>query len=98
MHHAFDNYGDIQEALREHSPLHQVEAMPDIPYLILYARKDPFVAKEAHAEPLVAAMRQLGRKIDSKECPLMAHCSPMTYEDHRQTVDFILAHLKPMAQ
>jgi len=98
MHHAFDNYENIAEALREHSPLHQVQALPDIPYLILHAVKDPSVSKEAHSDPMVAAMRQRKLNVDYMECPLMRHCGPVTYESHRRTVDFILANLKRPTQ
>jgi dipeptidyl aminopeptidase/acylaminoacyl peptidase len=97
MHHAFDNYENIEDALREHSPLHQVAQMPDIPYLILHATTDPTVAREAHSEPLVKAMRARGLNVDYLECPLMVHCGPVTWESHRKTADFILANLKPAA-
>lgn len=98
MHHAFDNYENIDAALRDHSPLHQVEALPDIPYLILHAVSDPQVKKEIHSEPMVAAMRQRQLNVDYMECPLMVHCGPVTYESHRRTVDFILGQLKHQAK
>jgi len=98
MHHAFDNYENIDAALREHSPLHQVHALPDIPYLILHSPKDPAVKKEAHSDPMVAAMRQRNLNVDYLICPLMVHCGPVTYESHRRTVDFILAQLKSPAR
>ena len=93
MHHAFDNYGSIDAALREHSPLHQVASLPDIPYLLLHATHDPSVKKEAHSLPMVAAMRQRGLNVDYMECPQMVHCGPITYASHRRTVDFILGNL-----
>lgn len=93
MHHAFDNYENIDAALVEHSPLHQVHALPDIPYIILHATKDPQVSREAHSEPMVAAMRARKLNVDYMECPLMIHCGPVSYESHRRTVDFILAQL-----
>ena len=98
MHHAFDHYENIDTALCEHSPLHQVAAMPDIPYLILHSTKDPMVKKEAHSEPMVAAMRKRNLNVEYMECPLMVHCGPATYETHRRTVDFILAQLNPTAR
>ncbi len=50
MHHAFGSYEDIATPLREHSPLYQVTAMPDIPYLLIHGDKDQAVQKAAHSD------------------------------------------------
>jgi dipeptidyl aminopeptidase/acylaminoacyl peptidase len=94
MHHAFGSYENIDEALREHSPLHHVHNMPRIPDLLLHGTHDAAVSREHHSEPLVTAMRKQGLNVDYMECPLMKHCGPVTYESHRRSVDFILKHLR----
>ena len=79
---------------RELSPLHQVEHMPDIPYLIIHGAKDTAVAKAAHSDPLVPKMRARGLKVEFIEAQQMGHCGPFTYEIHRKWVDFVLKLLE----
>jgi pimeloyl-ACP methyl ester carboxylesterase len=94
MHHAFGSYEDITAQLREHSPLHQVAALPDIPYLLVHGEKDQAVKKTAHSDPMVAAMRQRKLKVDYVERPQLGHGGPMDYETHRKISDFVMSHLK----
>lgn len=94
MHHAFGNYEDISKALCENSPLDQVDAMPDIPYLLIHGEKDQAVAKAAHSDALVSAMRRRQLQVEYVECPKLGHGGPMDYETSRKTVDFVLSNLK----
>ena len=93
MHHAFDSYGDISALLREHSPLHQAAALPDVPYLILHGGQDQSVNKARHSDALVAALRQRGARVEYLELPQMRHCGPFDWPTSRKVVDFVLAHL-----
>ena len=93
MHHAFGSYGEIGPALREHSPLHLVETMPRIDYLIIHGVKDPAVAKIGHSDPFVAAMRAQGHRVEYRVLPNMNHCGPVDYATMRRMVDFGLEHL-----
>ncbi len=78
MYHAFGAYdGDMHELMVEHSPLHQVEHLPDIAYLIVHGDADPAVKKSAHSDRLVAAMRARHLRVDYREIPGMGHCGPM---------------------
>ena len=94
LHHAFGSYEDIAAPLREHSPLHQVKAMPDIPYLLIHGEKDQAVKKAAHSDPMVAAMRQRHLQVDYVERPKMGHGGPMDYETNHKILDFVISHLK----
>jgi dipeptidyl aminopeptidase/acylaminoacyl peptidase len=94
MHHAFGSYSDITAPLLDHSPLHQVRAMPDIPYLVIHGEKDQAVKKSAHSDFMVAAMRQRKMQIEYIERPNLAHGNPMDYETYRRIVDFVISHLK----
>lgn len=61
---AFLGYPEpLEELLREHSPLHQVPGMPDIPYQIIHGDADGSVNKAAHSDVFVAAMKKAGRKV-----------------------------------
>ena len=81
MYHAFGAYGDdMHELLIEHSPLHQAASMPDIPYLIVHGGADEAVAKAAHSDKLVAALRARGVQVDYEEIPEMGHCGPLPEE------------------
>ncbi len=94
LHHAFGNYEDITAALHEHSPLHQVESMPDIPYLLVHGEKDQAVGKTAHSDPMVAAMRQRHLQVEYVERPKLGHGGPLDYETHRKMIDFVISNLK----
>jgi alpha-beta hydrolase superfamily lysophospholipase len=94
MHHAFGSYEDISAELREHSPLHQVKNMPEIPYLLVHGEKDQAVKKSAHSDPFVVGMRERGLPIEYVERPKLGHGGPMDYEASRKIVDFVLTHLR----
>ena len=93
MHSAFGSYGDIHETLIQNSVLHQVAQMPDIPYLIIHGLKDEAVGKLNHSDPLVAAMRVCGLKVDYKEPAQMQHCWPFDWPLLRHMTDFVLEHM-----
>jgi len=94
MHHAFGSYEDVSAKLEQHSPLHQVKDMPDIPYLIVHGDKDTSVKKAAHSDPMVAAMRQRQLRLEYVECPNLGHGNPMDYATFCKILGFVLSHLK----
>ena len=94
LHCAFGSYGDIQEALIAHSPNHQVEKLPDIPYLIIQGDQDTAVSKAAHSDKLVPAMRARGLTVDYREQPDMGHCGPFNWTLQRRMTDFVLEQLR----
>jgi dipeptidyl aminopeptidase/acylaminoacyl peptidase len=94
LHHAYGSYEDIAPQLREHSPLHQVEAMPDIPYLLVHGEKDEAVKKKAHSDPMVAAMRKRHLRVEYVERPNLGHGGPLDYETNHKIIDFVISHLK----
>jgi dipeptidyl aminopeptidase/acylaminoacyl peptidase len=91
MYYAFGSYeGEMQALLEEHSPLHQVAHMPDIDYLIVHGTDDTAVAKAAHSDRMVPAMRARGLRVDYQEIPGMGHCGPLPEE----TSALIDAHMR----
>jgi pimeloyl-ACP methyl ester carboxylesterase len=94
MHHAFGSYGDIAAQLRDHSPLHQVAAMPSIPYLFVHGDKDVAVKKTAHSDPMVAAMRARGLPVEYLECPKLGHGGPLDHATTHRILDFVAGQLK----
>ena len=94
LHHAFGNYEDIATQLHENSPLHQVEAMPDIPYLLIHGEKDEAVKKVAHSDLMVAAMRKRRLRVEYVERPNLGHGGPLDYETYRRMIDFVGDNLK----
>ncbi len=91
MRHAFNTYeGDIDAILDHHSPLAQVAAMPDIPYLIIHGMRDTAVNKARHSDAMVAAMRARGLKVEYHELPDMGHCWPMTLETFVRQTQFVV--------
>ena len=93
LHHAFDSYGDISEALTAHSPLFQVDKLPDIPYLLIHGGQDTLANKAAHGDTLAAAMRARGLNLDYVERPEMGHCGPFDWALQRRMTDFVLEQL-----
>jgi acetyl esterase/lipase len=78
IYHAYGHYeGDWDAILREHSPLHQIEHMPNVPYFIIQGEEDQAVNKACHGDPMVHAMRDRGLSVTYHEVPGMGHCWPM---------------------
>jgi pimeloyl-ACP methyl ester carboxylesterase len=94
MHAAFGSYGDITEALQAHSPVHQANEMPDIPYLILHGGADKAVAKSMHSDKLVEALRSRGVSVEYRVREEMGHCGPLDWPLLRRWTDFVLEHLE----
>jgi len=92
--YAFRGYKeDMNSLFAEHSPIEQVHAMPDIPYLIIHGDADEAVAKHLHSDPFVAAMRRQGRKVEYMEVPGMMHGDLMPVEVFEKQVDFVTSFL-----
>ncbi len=101
IRHAFLGYpGSLGSLLAEHSPLHQVAAMPDIPYLIIHGGKDKAVSKRHHSDKLVAAMRKRNMHVTYVEIAAMGHCGPLPLHVMQQSAAFVTAmmHRRPRAK
>lgn len=95
IRHAFRGYPeDLETLFAEHSPLAQVDRMPDVPYLIVHGDKDKAVSKAAHSDRLVAAMRQRRLKVEYIEVPGMGHGGPMPVEVLLRRIEFVGSFLK----
>ena len=53
----------LEQAMESISPLHQVNQMPDIPYLIIHGDMDLSVNQKMHSERFVELMQQAGKQI-----------------------------------
>jgi dipeptidyl aminopeptidase/acylaminoacyl peptidase len=92
---AFSGYeGRMEDILEEHSPLHQIDSMPDIPYRIVHGTADPAVSKKHHSDRMVAAMRKRKMKVEYVEVPGMGHCGPLPLEILQGDADFIAKALR----
>jgi dipeptidyl aminopeptidase/acylaminoacyl peptidase len=85
---------DFDAVLAEHSPLCQVDRMPDIPYLIIHGVQDPAVSKAHHSDPMVAAMRARGIDVTYREVAVMKHCSPVPPGVMQEMVEFVRAPIE----
>jgi alpha-beta hydrolase superfamily lysophospholipase len=92
--HAFLSYPEPLEALlAEHSPLAQVRAMPDIPYLLVQGDRDKAVNKERHSDRFVAAMRALNRRVEYLEVAGADHGGPFPLAVMRREAEFVIEQL-----
>lgn len=92
---AFRHYHeDLDSVLREHSPLHQVDHMPDIPYLFVHGEADTGVPKVHHSDPMVAAMRKRGLNVEYIQVPRMGHDGPVPVEVMQREADFVRQFLR----
>lgn len=95
MLYAFRGYpGSLDAFFAEHSPIEQVAAMPDIPYLVIHGDRDKAVAKHLHSDPFVAAMRRQGREVEYMEVPGMMHGEIVPVEVLQRQVDFVTSYLR----
>ena len=95
IYNAFRGYPeDIDTLFREHSPLEQVDGMPDIPYLIIHGGKDLSVNKKAHSDKMAAKMKKRGLNVQYIEVPYMTHCGPVYKEELVKILSFVKKFLK----
>lgn len=78
-----------EEVLKEHSPLHQLDKMPRIPYLFIHGCADDRVSKKAHSDAMTAALRQAGHQVEYLEIPGMRHGYNVPLKVHEKRLDFI---------
>jgi len=87
---AFQGYPESLNALlSEHSPLHQVANMPDIPYRILHSENDPAVSKQNHSDKMVAAMHEQGLNVEYITPHGMKHCEPLPLNVLEENIAFV---------
>ncbi len=60
---AYYEEGDMEESLREHSPVLLADKLPDADYHIFHNSKDPQVIYEDNALPMYAALRAAGKRV-----------------------------------
>lgn len=80
---------ELDAQLKECSPLHQVAAMPDIPYRVVHGFLDSAVSKKHHSDKFVAAMRKLKRKVEYVEVPGMGHGGPVPLKVYAGNIAFV---------
>ena len=75
LYSAFSTYGgSMDEALRSASPLHLVNKMPDIPYVIYHCTADLAVNIDKHSAVFVEAMRAADKQVDFIKVEDRGHC------------------------
>jgi len=82
----------------DHSPLHGIDRMPDIPYLIVHGDADEAVPKPTQGDPMAAALRDAGRSIDYIEVPGMPHCGPLPEPVHEKMHRFVVEAVERSGQ
>jgi pimeloyl-ACP methyl ester carboxylesterase len=97
MYSAFGHYNiPLDIAIRLHSPLHQVEHMPRIPYYNVHGIADLAVPKKYHSDPYVKRMRELNYDIEYHEVENMEHCDFRHFpEEKRRFQNFVISKLLP---
>lgn len=94
IRHAFLGYpGTWDEFLTENSPLCQVDQMPKIPYQFIHGDQDAAVSKTIHSDPMVAAMRRRGLKVDYLEVPGMSHGNLIPLAVLENQINFVSSFL-----
>ncbi len=82
LYSAFYDCENFDAALREHSPLHLIAAMPRVPYHIFHCEADQAVNMEMHSVRFVDAMRAAEYELTYDTVPEAGHCklSPEAWE------------------
>jgi len=93
MNAAFYGYSEpFETVLEEHSPLHQIEAMPDIPYQFIHGNNDQAV-NILHSDKMVAALREKGCQVEYLTIDGMGHGINVPLSVWQKRVDFITARV-----
>lgn len=80
----------FEEVLIEHSPLHQVEHMPRIPYLFLHGELDQKVNIQKHSDRMVAEMKKRSHNVVYHAIPGYGHGGPMPEEMKQARMRFVI--------
>lgn len=76
LYSAFYNEdGKMEDVLKNFSPYHLAETMPDIKYHLFVAEKDSQVSKTAHADKFTEKMKSLGKDITEYVSYDRDHCN-----------------------
>ena len=95
IHVAFRGYPEPMETLFvEHSPLRQVDHMPEIPYMVIHGDKDSDVSKNQHSDQLVSAMRRRGLDVEYVEVPGMGHGGPTPIHVFERQIQFVQDNMR----
>lgn len=81
--------GGMEEGIRSRSPIHQLDRMKDIPYLIVSGGSDDQVNEEIHSKRLVAKMKEKGLNIQHFSSPTMQHWAIDNFDIYKASMDFI---------
>jgi pimeloyl-ACP methyl ester carboxylesterase len=75
IYRAFAHYpSGVSLAVEIHSPIHQINRMPNIPYFVVSSEADVQVNKGAHADKFVAALKSKNYTVTYVIVPGMTHC------------------------
>jgi len=66
--------GDLDFALRQHSPIDLVDCLPEVPVLIVQATADEVVDRGKQADRYVQALRTAGRAVEYAASEGQGHC------------------------
>jgi len=90
IHHAFCGYKEDMEILFiEHSPVHQISKMPDIPYLIIHGDQDEVVNKKLHSDSMVQKMAERNLNVNYIQVEGMGHGTAMPLYVLTSMIDFV---------
>lgn len=90
MRHAFAGYPEpFESVLIEHSPLHQAEKMPRIPYLFIHGEADKDVDPIANSQCMTDKLKSLGHDVEYISVPQMGHGTCVPLRILNRQVDFV---------
>ncbi len=75
---------DVENEILRHSPIRMVNALPDLPYLIVSGQSDGAVTEKDHIFPIKEAMQRAGKNATFLSVPGMGHCNIGEFEDAYQ--------------
>lgn len=84
IHCAFRGYPESLDAcLAEHSPLHQVDHLPDVPYYLYHGTADTRLRIQNHSDPLYEKMRARNLTVEYLRAENIEHEEPPPQRRHR---------------
>ncbi len=84
----------IEQSIEEHSPLHQCQHLPNIPYQIIHGDSDTAVDRVHHSDKMVKAMRERSLQVEYLEVAGMGHGPIPRLDVHRKKIEFVSQFLK----
>lgn len=92
---AFGGYeGEFIDAVKTCSPVHIIDKMPKIPYMLMHGNNDPAVSCQNHSSVLFEKLKNLNFAVDLYIYNSNKHCNIISMDQYNKIIQFVLDNIE----